>query len=54
VLHGNLAPLDAGELAVHPLVVELMRENAASERGPLPGPIEAALRRSGADGGTDR
>lgn len=54
LLHGNLAPLDAGELAVHPLVVELVRESAASERGPLPGPIEAALRKTGGDGGMKR
>lgn len=54
LLHGNLAPLDAGELAVHPLVVELMRESAASERGPLRGPSEAELRSSGGDGGVNR
>jgi len=47
VLHGNLAPLLPGELALHPLVIDLVRGGAASE-------IESTLRNVGGNGGVSR
>jgi len=47
VLHGNLAPLLPGELALHPLVVDLVRRGAVGE-------IESTLRSVGGNGGVGR
>jgi len=54
VLHGNLAPLLPGELALHPLVIDLVRESAMGERELPPRPIEAALRKGSEHGGIVR
>lgn len=54
VLHGNLAPLAPGELALHPLVVELVREIASGGRELPPRPVEAALRKASGNGGIVR